>query len=78
MDMRRTWYGEVPIKVSQYHFGEIQRLRNIAETKDKTLMLNMFAEYELPWIKGVEGKTELRPLFYRFQWYAGRYKIYFI
>jgi TonB-linked SusC/RagA family outer membrane protein len=45
-----------PDKVSQYHFGEIQRLKNIAETKDKTLMLNMFAEYELPWIKGLKAR----------------------
>ncbi|WP_207514179.1 SusC/RagA family TonB-linked outer membrane protein [Longitalea luteola] len=44
-------------KVSQYHFGEIQRLRNIAQTKDKTLMLNMYAEYELPWIKGLKARV---------------------
>ncbi len=43
--------------LSKYHFYEIQRLKNIAETKDKTLAVNMYAEYELPWVKGLKAKV---------------------
>lgn len=44
--------------LSKYHFYEIQRLRNIARTKDRTLAVNMFAEYEVPWVKGLKAKLQ--------------------
>jgi len=43
--------------LSQYHFYEIERLGNLAETKDKAMTVNMYAEYELPFIKGLKFRA---------------------
>jgi TonB-linked SusC/RagA family outer membrane protein len=48
--------GSTSDKLSAYHFYEINRLKNITETKDKSLMINMYAEYEVPFIKGLKAK----------------------
>ncbi|OQP38777.1 SusC/RagA family TonB-linked outer membrane protein [Niastella yeongjuensis] len=44
-------------KLGAYNFYELNRLRNITETKNRTLMLNLYAEYELPWVKGLKAKV---------------------
>lgn len=48
--------GSSSDQLSQYHFYEIERLANLAEGKDKTLAVNMYAEYELPFVKGLKAK----------------------
>lgn len=43
-------------QLSQYHFYEIERLGNLAQTKDKNMTINMYAEYEVPFIKGLKAR----------------------
>ncbi|MFV8326641.1 SusC/RagA family TonB-linked outer membrane protein [Flavobacterium sp. ZS1P14] len=38
---------------TRYHYGEIQRLGNLATTNASTMTLNMYAEYTVPFIKGL-------------------------
>ncbi|GLB49621.1 SusC/RagA family TonB-linked outer membrane protein [Neptunitalea lumnitzerae] len=40
--------------LAQYHYYEIQRLNNLATTNDKLLTVNVFAEYDVPFIKGLK------------------------
>lgn len=40
-----------------FHYGEIQRLQNLAENSDSNVALNLNAEYELPFIKGLKFKV---------------------
>ncbi len=40
-----------------YHYYEIQRLANISDTKDKTLTINAYAEYEYPKLKGLKARV---------------------
>jgi TonB-linked SusC/RagA family outer membrane protein len=41
---------------TRYHYQEIQRLNNLATTKASTMTLNMYAEYAVPFIKGMSVK----------------------
>ncbi|MBP6460478.1 MAG: SusC/RagA family TonB-linked outer membrane protein [Crocinitomicaceae bacterium] len=40
--------------LTQYHYGEVQRLGNLATTTSSTMTLNMFAEYNVPFVKGMK------------------------
>ncbi|RLJ74642.1 SusC/RagA family TonB-linked outer membrane protein [Pedobacter alluvionis] len=42
--------------LSRYHFGEINRLNNLATTKSNLFSVNVYAEYELPYIKGLKAR----------------------
>lgn len=44
-------------KLSGYHFYEIERLKNLSQTKDKTLAVNAYAEYEFPFLKGLKARV---------------------
>lgn len=43
--------------LSRYHFGEIQRLNNLAETKGKTLTINANVEYKIPFVSGLTARA---------------------
>jgi len=43
--------------LSRYHFGEINRLNNLATTKSNLFTVNAYAEYELPWVKGLKARA---------------------
>ncbi|MEL0456047.1 SusC/RagA family TonB-linked outer membrane protein [Flavobacteriaceae bacterium SZ-1-7] len=40
-----------------YHYGEIQRLQNLAESIDNNVTVNLNVEYEVPFIKGLKLKA---------------------
>ncbi|MDB5193628.1 MAG: TonB-linked outer membrane protein SusC/RagA family [Segetibacter sp.] len=42
--------------LSQYHYYEIQRLNNLAESSDRMMTVNLYAEYEVPFIKGLKAR----------------------
>ncbi|MGA9650747.1 MULTISPECIES: SusC/RagA family TonB-linked outer membrane protein [Pedobacter] len=42
--------------LSKYHFGEIDRLNNLATTESNQYTVNGYAEYELPFIKGLKAR----------------------
>jgi len=42
--------------LSRYHYGEIQRLNNIAETASNFYTINLSAEYDVPWIQGLKAR----------------------
>ncbi|HEY1115128.1 MAG TPA: SusC/RagA family TonB-linked outer membrane protein [Chitinophagaceae bacterium] len=44
-------------QLSRYHFYEIERLGNLAQSKDRSMNLNLFAEYELPFVKGLKARA---------------------
>jgi TonB-linked SusC/RagA family outer membrane protein len=44
-------------QLSQYHFYEIERLGNLATDKDKAMMINLYAEYDLPFIQGLKARA---------------------
>ncbi|KJD34358.1 hypothetical protein PK35_00675 [Tamlana nanhaiensis] len=39
-----------------FHYGEILRLQNLAETKDNNVNVNLNIEYEVPFVKGLKFK----------------------
>lgn len=41
----------------RYHFNEIKRLNNLAETSASTTTVNLYAEYKVPFIKGLSAKV---------------------
>jgi TonB-linked SusC/RagA family outer membrane protein len=43
--------------LSGYHFYEIERLGNVAKDKNRFLSINLNAEYELPFIKGLKARA---------------------
>lgn len=45
--------------LGSYHFDEIQRLGNLAVTNGKTFTINAYAEYDVPYIKGLKAKASL-------------------
>ncbi|WP_407426708.1 SusC/RagA family TonB-linked outer membrane protein [Arcticibacter sp.] len=42
---------------SRYHFFEIEKLGNLAETKDRTMTVNLFAEYDVPFVQGLKARA---------------------
>src|SRR5690606_29225248 len=42
---------------SRYHFYEIEKLGNLAATKDRTMTVNLFAEYEVPFVQGLKARA---------------------
>lgn len=40
-----------------YHYGEIERLQNLAETSDNNISVNINLEYEVPFIEGLKLKV---------------------
>ena len=42
--------------LTRYHYQEVQRLGNLATTKASDMTINMFAEYTVPFIKGLSVK----------------------
>jgi TonB-linked SusC/RagA family outer membrane protein len=56
------YVDDYPVKIpgtdalSGYHFYEIERLQNLAQTKDKAMGVNIYLEYELPFIKGLKAR----------------------
>lgn len=54
----------LPVKIpgtnsdlSRYHFYEIQRLGNLAETESKFFTVNISADYKVPFIKGLNARA---------------------
>ncbi|WP_069658781.1 SusC/RagA family TonB-linked outer membrane protein [Arcticibacter eurypsychrophilus] len=54
----------LPVKIpgttndlSMYHFYEIQKLGNLAQTDSKTFTVNLYAEYNIPFVKGLKAKA---------------------
>lgn len=43
--------------LSRYHFYELQRLGNLAETEGKFFTTNISAEYKVPFVKGLNAKA---------------------
>lgn len=43
--------------LSKYHFGEIQKLNNLAETDTKLFTVNAYLEYEIPFVKGLKARA---------------------
>ncbi len=43
--------------LSRYHYGEIQRLNNLAINKGKTLAVNVNLEYDVPFVKGLKARA---------------------
>lgn len=41
-------------QLAQYHFFEIQRLGNLATNNDKLLTVNIYGEYDVPFVKGLK------------------------
>ncbi len=41
---------------ASYHFYEIQKLNNLAKTENRTFSVNLYAEYSVPFIKGLKAK----------------------
>ncbi|HEY1021410.1 MAG TPA: SusC/RagA family TonB-linked outer membrane protein, partial [Flavisolibacter sp.] len=41
---------------SGYHFYEIERLGNLAQSKDQFLNVNLYTEYEVPFVKGLKTR----------------------
>jgi TonB-linked SusC/RagA family outer membrane protein len=42
---------------SQYHYGEINRLGNVAVNKGFNLTSNFYAEYQIPFVKGLKARA---------------------
>ena len=40
----------------RYHYNEIKRLNNLAETTANTMTVNMYTEYKIPFIKGLMAR----------------------
>lgn len=43
-------------QLSQYHYYEIQRLNNLAASVDKIMTVNLYGEYDVPFIKGLKAR----------------------
>ncbi|GAB3649364.1 TonB-dependent receptor [Echinicola sediminis] len=43
-------------RVGDYHYFEIQKLNNLATQRDQNMSVNLYAEYELPFIKGLKAR----------------------
>jgi TonB-linked SusC/RagA family outer membrane protein len=43
-------------QLSQYHFYEIEKLKNLAVDKDRYMAINLFLEYEIPFVKGLKAR----------------------
>ncbi len=43
--------------VGDYHYFEIQRLGNLATNRDMNMSVNLFAEYEVPFIDGLRARV---------------------
>jgi TonB-linked SusC/RagA family outer membrane protein len=43
--------------IANYHFFEIERLRNLATNRDQYMTLNLFAEYEVPFVEGLKARA---------------------
>ena len=43
--------------LSRYHFYEIQRLANLSDTEYKFYTVNLSAEYEVPFVKGLKARA---------------------
>lgn len=40
----------------RYHYGEIKRLNNLAETTANTMTFNLYTEYKVPFVKGLTAR----------------------
>jgi len=40
-----------------YHYGEIERLQNLAQSSDNNVSVNVNVEYEIPFVKGLKVKA---------------------
>lgn len=49
--------GSLAADLSGYHYGEIQRLQNLAVNTDHNVAVNLNVEYEVPFIKGLKLKA---------------------
>lgn len=63
---------------SQYHFGEINRLRNVSTNKGNNLSVNLNVEYKVPFIKGLSARASYaRNVSYNRSTYVGtKFTIY--
>jgi TonB-linked SusC/RagA family outer membrane protein len=58
-----SYINGLPVKIpgtdalSRYHFYEIQRLNNLVTNKDRFMAVNLYAEYEVPFIKGLKARA---------------------
>lgn len=44
-------------QLSRYHFFEIEKLGNLKKGKSETMTVNLFAEYEVPFVEGLKGRV---------------------
>lgn len=42
--------------LAQYHYGEVEKLGNTTTTNASTMTLNLYAEYSVPFIKGLKAR----------------------
>lgn len=42
--------------LSQYHFFEIERYNNISDSKTQGMTINVFAEYDVPYVEGLNAR----------------------
>ncbi len=57
VDGYAVWLPGRTNDLSRYHYGEIQRLGNIAENRSNFMTVNLNAEYEIPWVKGLKARA---------------------
>ncbi|WP_207425753.1 SusC/RagA family TonB-linked outer membrane protein [Pedobacter sp. SYSU D00535] len=50
----------LPVRVpgTGYHFNEIERTNNYRENDNRTTVVNLYAEYELPFLKGLKARAQ--------------------
>lgn len=57
------YYEGLPVKLpgtdqySRYHFYEVERLGNLKGNQDQTTTVNVYAEYALPFVKGLKARA---------------------
>ncbi len=43
-------------RVGDYHYFEIQKLNNLATQRDQNMSVNLYAEYEMPFVEGLKAR----------------------
>ncbi len=57
-----AYIDDLPVRIpgtaslSQYHYYEIQKLNNLATTRDMNMSVNVYAEYEVPFLEGLKAR----------------------
>lgn len=43
--------------LSQYHFFELEKYNNLSDAKEQAMAVNIFAEYEVPYVEGLKARV---------------------